>query len=201
MELLSPLLLTLNFNGGRIMAEKIGAGGKLQKFDTTDGEYQKVDKLIEKCSDNAEQDKINSVDNKNNNKRVVNVIKKLNEYKNKPVGTYNYHTGKLVNLTDGYMITFHQNEPDEHGHYKSHFGRYSESEYDNLANKFAKDNDAEVFIGVFDDEPEISFKVKTFEQAKKLMIEHNQKSLWDNNAGDVFENPYYDKTKNPMQGD
>ncbi len=165
------------------------------------GASDRVNELVDKYSDDPEQDKINSVDNKNNNKKVVNVINKLNEYKNKPVGTYNYHTGELVNLSDGYMVTFHQNEPDEQGHYKSHFGRYSESEYDKLANKFAKDNDAEIFIGVFDNEPEISFKVKTFEQAKRLMEEHNQDSIWDNVNQRLYKNEKRDKTKNPLIGE
>lgn len=144
----------------------------------------------------------------NQKKQVKNIIKKLNEYKDKPIGTYNYHTGELVNLSDGYMVTFHQNEPDEQGHYKSHFGRYSEEEYDKLANDFAKDNDAEIFIGVFDDEPEISFKVKTLEQAIKLMLKHNQDSVWDNKLGvegkyeqALIKNIKRDKKKNPLRGE
>ena len=106
------------------------------------------------------------------------------------------------------MVTFHQNEPDEQGHYKSHFGRYSEEEYDKLANDFAKDNDAEIFIGVFDDEPEISFKVKTLEQAIKLMLKHNQDSVWDNKLGvegkyeqALIKNIKRDKKKNPLRGE
>ena len=43
----------------------------------------------------------------NQKKQVKNIIKKLNEYKDKPIGTYNYHTGEPVNLSDGYMVTFH----------------------------------------------------------------------------------------------
>lgn len=99
------------------------------------------------------------------------------------------------------MVTFHQNEPDENGHYKSHYGRYSDEEYDNLTNQFASDNDAEVYIGVFDGEPEISFKVKSHKQAYDLMTKYNQKSLWNNQEKEIEENPYYDKGKNPMRGD
>lgn len=133
--------------------------------------------------------------------KLKNIIKKLNFFKDKPVGTYDYHTGELVNLTDGYMVTFHQNEPDENGHYKSHFGRYTDEEYDNIANKFAKDNDAEVYIGVFDSEPEISFRVKSFKQAMKLMVEHNQDSFWSNEEGKLYKNYKRDKNKNPLQGE
>lgn len=132
----------------------------------------------------------------------------MRTYEGKPVGTYDYKTGKLVNLKDGYMVTFHQNEPDENGHYKSHYGRYTDEEYDEMASKFAEENDAEIFVGVFDDEPEISFKVKTQEQALKLMIQYHQDSIWDNKTaarGDyenaLIKNIKRDKSKNPLRGE
>ena len=133
--------------------------------------------------------------------KVKNVIKNLKTYEGKPVGTYDYNTGELVNLKDGYMVTFHQNEPDENGHYKSHYGRYTEEEYDRIANEFAEQNDAEMFVGVFDDEPEISFKVKTKEQAKILAREYNQDSYWDNEKGEIWKNTKRDKSKNPLRGE
>ena len=137
------------------------------------------------------------------NNKLKGVMNTLETYRGKPEGTYDFLTGDPVNLTDGYMVTFHQNEADENGHYKSHFGRYTSDEYDEEARKFALENDAEVFIGVYDDEPEISFKVKTLEQALRLGREHNQKSIWDNAEGDVIpiEEEYYDKKKNPMRED
>lgn len=63
-------------------------------------------------------------------------------------------------------------------------------DYDNLTNQFASDNDAEVYIGVFDGEPEISFKVKSHKQAYDLMTKYNQKSLWNNQEKEIEENPY-----------
>ncbi len=69
MELLSPLLLTLNFNGGRIMAEfreeehPRDNDGKFKDKGASD----KFNKLIEKCSDNPEQDKKNIIQTQNNN--------------------------------------------------------------------------------------------------------------------------------------
>ena len=145
--------------------------------------------------------KESSLDKTQKSVKRIGVIKKIKTFEGKAVGTYNYDTGKPVELKDGYMVTFHQNESDEKGHYKSHYGRYTEQEYDEMTNKFAAENDAEIFVGVFDDEPEISFKVKDFEQAKKLMIKYNQKSLWNNAKADTEENLYYDKNKNPMKGD
>lgn len=137
------------------------------------------------------------------NNKLKSVMNTLETYRGKPAGTYDFLTGEPVNLTDGYMVTFHRNEADKNGHYKSHFGRYTPDEYDEEARKFALENDAEVFIGVYDDEPEISFKVKTREQAQELMIKYNQKSYWDNAEGKAYDNtvPPYDKTDNPMQGD
>lgn len=137
------------------------------------------------------------------NNKLKGVIDILESYRGKSEGTYDFLTGEPVDLTDGYMVTFHRNEADENGHYKSHFGRYTPEEYDEEARKFALENDAEVFIGVYDNEPEISFKVKTREQAQELMIKYNQKSYWDNAEGKAYDNtvPPYDKKDNPMQGD
>lgn len=132
---------------------------------------------------------------------VRGVMKYVAKFQGKPEGTYDYETGKPVNLTDGYMVTFHQNEADEEGHYKSHYGRYTEEEYDRLANEFVEQNDAEMYVGVFDNEPEISFKVKTKEQALKLMFEHNQDSIWDNVQGKIYTNTKRDKNKNPLRGE
>lgn len=145
---------------------------------------------------------------KSSNTPARGIMKYVAKFQGKPEGTYNYKTGKPVNLTDGYMVTFHQNEADEEGHYKTHYGRYTEEEYDRLANEFVEQNDAEMYVGVFDNEPEISFKVKTKEQALRLMFEHNQDSIWDNETaakGDyenaLIKNTKRDKSKNPLRGE
>ena len=131
------------------------------------------------------------------------VINKLESFRGKSDGTYDFVTGEPVDLSDGYMVTFHQNEADENGHYKSHFGRYTSEEYDRRSLEFAQANNARVYIGVFDDEPEISFKVDSLEEAIRLMKEYKQKSIWNNAAGKAIPNEDYEKVKseNPMQGD
>ena len=145
---------------------------------------------------------------KPSNTPARNIMAYLAKFQDKPEGTYDYRTGKSVNLTEGYMVTFHQNEADEEGHYKSHYGRYTEEEYDRLANEFVEQNDAEMYVGVFDNEPEISFKVKSKEQALNLMREHNQDSIWDNQLGSqgnygnaLIKNKKRNKTKNPLRGE
>lgn len=129
------------------------------------------------------------------------VMSKLETYRDKDEGTYDFVTGEPVDLSDGYMVTFHQNEADENGHYKSHFGKYTPEEYDKLAFEFARDNDAIVYIGVYDNEPEISFKVKTKVQARELAEKYNQDSYWDNEKGKLRMNRKRDKAQNPMQGE
>ena len=133
--------------------------------------------------------------------KLKGTIKMLEGYRGKPEGTYNLLTGEMVDLSDGFMVTFHQNEADENGHYKSHFGRYTEDEYDQTAYDFAMDNDAEVFVGVFDNEPEISFKVKTEKQARALAEKYHQYSYWNNKKGRPEKNHKRDKRENPMQGE
>ena len=58
-----------------------------------------------------------------------------------------------------------------------------------------------MYVGVFDNEPEISFKVKSKEQALKLMREHNQDSIWDNSEGKIYKNCKRDIKKNPLSGE
>lgn len=205
------------------MPTKKGAGGKQQQFDKATGQYgnstaaqlsealkqeKPSDKVYPESIEELKKQQQQELPNNNYVQVVKGIINNLKTYEGKPEGTYDYLTGKPVTLTDGYMVSFHQNEPDENGHHKSHYGRYTEKEYDRLSNEFAKNNDAEMYVGVFDDDPEISFKVKTKEQALKLMIEHNQDSIWDNETaakGDyenaLIKNLKRDKRKNPLRGE
>ena len=80
-------------------------------------------------------------------------------------------------------------------------GRYTAEEYYKLTHKFVKENGAEVFVGVFDGEPEISFKVKTIEQAERLAVKYNQKSFWKNAEFEEWDNLHYDVKGNLMRGD
>ena len=132
---------------------------------------------------------------------VSGVRKKVDSYRGKPEGTYDFRTGKAKEYSKGYSVTFHQNEANEKGGYKSHMGRYTDKEYDDLTNKVASEYGADVNVGVFDDEPEISFHTNSKRDAYKLMVKHNQHSIWDWKRGKIIVNKSYDKTKNPMRGD
>lgn len=179
---------------------KAGAGNaKTEQHPSSEQPFIRKDekntKYIAKTLDKQETSGYNSVDLKD-------VMSRVKSYEGKPEGTYDYHTGEKLEFDYGFMVTFHQNQPDGYGHYLSHYGRYSAEEYDKIATDFANDNQVDaVTIGVFDDEPEISFLVKTIEQAYQLMNKYNQKSVWDNVRGRPRPNRDYDKTKNPMRGD
>lgn len=129
------------------------------------------------------------------------VMKKLSEYKGKEGGTYSYETGEPVEKSDGFFVSFHQNEADEKGNFKSHFGKYTEDEYDVLTNEFIYDNGLEATVGTYDTDPELSGWTKDYQKAFDLMVKYNQKSMWDVEAGGEILNPKYDKKKNPMRED
>lgn len=162
-------------------------GGKFTAKGGEGGGSGKEQKRVEK-----ETHKRNAIEHKQ-------VQKKVETFRGKPVGTYDLATGKLKEYSNGYCVSFHQNEPDKKGNYKSHMGRYTPEEYDQTTNELQKQG-LEVNVGVFDDEPEVSFWTKDKRQALTLMVKYNQHSIYDVEAGDIIENPFYDKTKNPMRG-
>ena len=62
-----------------------------------------------------------------------------------------------------------------------------------------QDEGLEVNMGVYDDEPEVSFWTNDIKKAMKLMKKFNQKSIYDIKMNKEIPNPFWDKTKNPMQ--
>lgn len=143
----------------------------------------------------------NVVSKSSNKPKVSKVINKVESYRGRSMETYSLTDGKERSYNEGYSVTFHQNEPDEKGGYKSHMGRYSDDEYDSLTNKIAEKYGADVNVGVFDDEPEISFHIKNLNDATRLMKKYNQHSIWDWKRGKLIVNKRYDPKKNPMKGD
>lgn len=130
----------------------------------------------------------------------VKLIEKVKSYNGKPEGTYDYKTGERKEYPKGYSVSFHQNEPDKGGKWKSQFGRYTPEEYDKLTNGIAEMYKAEVGIGVYEDVPEITFHVDDFKDAFKIMKEYNQKSIWDWRTMQEIPNPHYNPKQNPMKG-
>ncbi len=195
---------------GKFTDKSGGSGGAKQKLNAALNKmhHEEIHKKLSDALDKSKEQE-QSAETAGNPKesekkpreKKVGVQKRLASYKGKPQATYNYDTGEVVHLTSGYMVSFHCNEADGDGHYKSHFGRYTEEEYDNLANSFAEENDADTYIGTYDEEPEVSFHIKNLDQARKLMIKYNQDAIWDNAAGVPIMNKKRDKSKNPMRGE
>ena len=67
-----------------------------------------------------------------------NIMQTVIGHAGKPDGTYDIHTGETISYKKGYAFSFHQNEPDENGNFKSVYGRYTEAEYDRIANELAE---------------------------------------------------------------
>lgn len=161
--------------GGKFTSKGGGESGTSEKGQTEEKKYKKVE--------------------------FKRVMKKLAEYKDKGAGSYSYETGEPVKKTEGYFVSFHQNEPDENGKFKSHFGKYTEDSYDQEANDFINGNKLEPVVGNYDSDPELSGWTMDREKAMELAKKYNQESIYDAELGEVILNPFYDKTKNPMRGD
>lgn len=128
------------------------------------------------------------------------VIERVKSFDGREKGTYDYKTGEKREFDKGYSVSFHQNEPDKSGKWKSHLGRYKPEEYDRMTKDLAQKYKAEVNVGMYEDEPEISFHVDNFKDAYKLMREFNQVSVWDwRNGREVF-NKHWDSKQNPKKG-
>ena len=124
----------------------------------------------------------------------------VESFKGKPEGTYDFKSGKRKILHDGFCVSFHQNEADENGNYKSHMGRYTPEDYGLLTNQLREKYGVEVNVGVFDHEPEISFHTKSMKTAFEIMVAYNQHSIYDVKRGKIIRNFLYDRRKNPMKG-
>ena len=140
------------------------------------------------------------VDNSQKKGKVYsNTMSKVRNFKAKEEGTYDFETGKPKNYPNGYSVSFHQNEPDADGKWKSDYGRYSEKDYDKNVEDLVKETGGELNIGYFAGTPEVSVWVKDFKTAVKMAKKHNQHSIWNWKKQDVWINPDYDPKKNPMK--
>lgn len=159
----------------------------------------KEDAIKEAFSDKGEggQEKLDK--GKSSVKIYKNAMKKVREFKAKTDGTYDFKTGKPKDYPNGYSVSFHQNEPDKDGKWKSDYGRYSEEDYDRNVEELVKESDGELNIGYFSGTPEVSVWVKDLDVAKRLMKKHNQKSIWDWKEMDEIPNPKWNPKKNPMK--
>lgn len=158
---------------------------------------KEIEEEFNKLKNNSEKKSVES--GKNSGKFYKNTMSKIRNFKAKSDGTYDFETGKPKDYPDGYSVSFHQNEPDAKGNWKSDYGRYSDEDYDKNVSDMVKETGGELNIGYFAGTPEVSVWVKDFKTAVKMAKKHNQHSVWDWKAGDVWINPDYDPKKNPMK--
>ena len=84
-------------------------------------------------------------------------------------GTYNLDTMKQIEYDDGYQVTFCQIGDN-----------YNDAEYEQKVNEFLNATDDKIVsAGKFESTPEISFNVKSKDEAIKLAKKYNQISVWD----------------------
>ena len=95
-------------------------------------------------------------------------VKELSQDKY-PDGTYDTSNYKPVEYEDGYQVTFCQIGDN-----------YNAVDYDARVNEFlSASSDGRVSAGKFESTPEISFHVKSREEAIRLAKKYNQISIWD----------------------
>ena len=122
-------------------------------------------------------------------------IKKFNNVKRED-GTYDLGTGKKVDLSSGFQVTFHQNKS-----MAERFGAYSDEEYATMIAITMKEIGADkVYCGNFGN-AEISFTCNDEKIAKRFCEEQNQHSLWKNEKQEIWENPKYNKKTNPTEAE
>lgn len=118
------------------------------------------------------------------------------ENPNAEAGTYSAADGKMVDVNDGYCVTFHQNH--EIG---NEYGGYDDETYAMMAavakHELGSDD---VYIGYFGN-PEISFNCKDYQKAKKFCVEHNQNSIYDAKKHCLWINDCWDEKTNPIKGE
>ena len=110
-------------------------------------------------------------------------------------GTYSATTGKMVDMSDGFCVTFHQNLKED-----DPFGGYDDNDYADMCaiakNELGADD---VNIGYFGN-PEVSFHCKDAKKAQEFAIEHNQHSVYNVAEDSLWINPYYNRKTNPIEG-
>jgi len=127
------------------------------------------------------------------------VLSNVRDFKDKFPDAENYNsydavTGKKVNASSGYCVTFHQNY--ELG---NEYGAYDDDTYAALCAIAINELKPEhMYIGYYDT-IEISFNCPDSDKARAFAIEHNQHSVYSPETDSYWYNPYYDKKTNPLR--
>ena len=108
--------------------------------------------------------------------------------------TYDAETGQVKNITNGFCVTFHQNNTAD-----DPLGGYSDEDYANLCAIACNELGAKgVNIGYYGN-PEVSFECQDEEAAKRFAVEHNQQSIYNASTGRTLKNKQYRGDLNPIR--
>lgn len=108
--------------------------------------------------------------------------------------TYDAETGEVKNISDGYCVTFHQNNTAD-----DPLGGYSDEDYAGLCAIAMHELGADgVNIGYYGN-PEVSFVCKDEESAKRFAVQHNQESVYNAKTGRTLRNKQYNPQLNPIR--
>ena len=95
-------------------------------------------------------------------------------------GTYDFVTKEALYLKERYQVSF-----ETYSRNSENF--YSDEEYNNIVYKLSCLIGSNANIGVYEDNPHISFYVKDLNTSLSLAALFNQKSIWDwNNTGEIL---------------
>ena len=109
---------------------------------------------------------------------------KINSTKNFSDGTYNFTTKEIVTFEKGYQIAFETKSKNANNY-------YSDDEFDDMVYKMAILTEGNPYIGVFDNNPEISFYVENKNLSLAFAALFNQKSIWDWSINNILLNPFF----------
>ena len=114
----------------------------------------------------------------------VNVKEKVASAKGKPDGTYNYVTLDIVTYDKGYSVSFET-------YSRNSENAYTNEEYDDIVYKLSCIFGVNANVGVYGDNPHISFYVEDKNLALAIAALFNQQSIWDWSAGDIILNTFH----------
>ena len=107
-------------------------------------------------------------------------------------GSYDLRTGKPLNFTDGYGVSFQVNKaPGVRRDYK-------DEEYDRYVYECSQRSGSMPFVGNYNGVAEISFNCKSKKEALKMAKDYNQESIFDVKRKRLRKNPYYNSVSNPQ---
>ena len=109
-------------------------------------------------------------------------------------GTFDLRTGKPIELTEGYCVSFQVNKAVNVRR------DYTPEEYDNYVYECVLRGGAMPNIGSYGN-PEISFCVKDKKIALQMMYDYNQASIYDVAGEGEIPNEKYNRAANPTEDD